>query len=263
MNTSKPPGFGAGTDSLARPSSGAADDHTSAPLQPSLGGEMSGSGNRAGSQSGSSFGSRPAGQSGGPSGSQSDNQNNVAASLTKDMKEAAKTTTRAVKQQASDFATDIGHELSKTVEDQKMRGVEAIQGFTRAINTAADQLESQSPLVARYVRDAVEKVEGLSENISSRNVQELLKATSDLARAQPLLFLGGAVAAGFALSRFLKSSARDANSEWTDMSAQSGQSNRSERFSQSNMPGRSSSTQGQSSTSNMGKSTSSQFPARS
>jgi hypothetical protein len=203
MNTSWPPGPGAGTDSLARSSSsGKSGDHTSAPLQPSLGDGMSRPDSRAGSQSG--------GQAGGQrAGSQGDSQDSVAASLTRDVKEAAKTTTRAVKQQASDFASDIGHELSKTVEDQKMRGVEAIQGFTQAINTAADQLEGQSPLVARYVRDAVEKVEGLSENISSRNVQELLKATSELARAQPLLFLGGAVAAGFALSRFLKSSARN------------------------------------------------------
>ena len=225
MNTSKPPGFGAGTDSLARSSpSGKSDDHTSAPLQPSLGDGMSGSGSRAASQTGGPGSSRLASQTGG----QGDNQDSVAASLTKDVKEAAKTTTRAVQQQATDFASDIGHELSKTAEDQKTRGVEAIQGFTRVINTAADQLESQSPLVARYVRDAAEKVEGLSENISSRNVQELLKATSDLARAQPLLFLGGAVAAGFALSRFLKSSARNTSSDSSesDMSAQSGQSSR-------------------------------------
>jgi hypothetical protein len=72
------------------------------------------------------------------------------------------------------------------------------------------------------VRDAAEKVEGLSGNISSRDVTQLLKATSDLARAQPLLFLGGAVAAGFALSRFLKSSARNESpqSSQSDMSAQ-------------------------------------------
>src|SRR3982750_2492682 len=134
MNTSWPPGSGAGTDSLARSSSpGKSDDHAGAPLQPSLGDGMSGSDSRAKSQSG------------GPSGRQGDSQDSIAASLTKDVKEAAKTTTRAVKQQASNFASDIGHELSKTAEDQKMRGVEAIQGFTQAINTAADQLEGQSP----------------------------------------------------------------------------------------------------------------------
>ena len=131
---------------------------------------------------------------------------NVAASLSKDLKEAAKTASRAVKDQASEFATSVGHELSKTAEDQKARGVDAIQCFARAITCAAAELEGQSPRVAQSVRDAAKKVEGLSENISNRNVDELMKAATELARSQPMLFIGGAVAAGFALSRFLKSS---------------------------------------------------------
>jgi hypothetical protein len=196
-------------------------------------------------------------QAGRQSGNQGDNQSDsVAASLTKDVKEAAKTATRAVKEQASDFAADIGHELSKTAEDQKARGVEAIQGFVHAINTAATELENQSPLVARYVRDAAEKVEGLSGNISSRDVKQLFKATSDLARAQPLLFLGGAVAAGFALSRFLKSSARNGESSESNVSAQSSRSNMAGQSTQSGMPGRS----GQSGM--PGQSASSHVPAR-
>jgi len=224
MNMSRPPGPGAGTDSLARSSSsGKSGDHTSAPLQPSLGAGTS----QAGSQSGQ--------QGDGQSGS-------VAASLTKDMKEAAQTAARAVKQQASDFAANVGEELSKTAEDQKARGVEAIQGFAHAINTAAAELENQSPLVARYVRDAVEKVEELSGNISSRDVKQLLKATSDLARAQPLLFLGGAVAAGFALARFLKSSGKnnESESDQANMSAQSSHSGMRGYSNRSSMPGRSS-----------------------
>jgi ElaB/YqjD/DUF883 family membrane-anchored ribosome-binding protein len=131
----------------------------------------------------------------------------VASSLGGDIKEAAKTATRAVKEQAGEFAADIGHELSKTAEVQKMRGVEAMQGFARAIDSAAAQLEQQSPRIARSVREAAHQVEGLSNNISNRSVDELLKAATDLARRQPMLFIGGAVAAGFALSRFLKSSA--------------------------------------------------------
>ena len=131
---------------------------------------------------------------------------NAAASLSKDLKEAAKTASRAVKDQASEFATSVGHELSKTAEDQKARGVDAIQCFARAITCAAAELEGQSPRVAQSVRDAAKKVEGLSENISNRNVDELMKAATELARSQPMLFIGGAVAAGFALSRFLKSS---------------------------------------------------------
>lgn len=196
MDTSRPSG-GAGSKShpdfsksptSKSPTSSQPDRNTTAaPLQPSLGEHMSGS-----AQAGRSQASQAA---------------DVAASLGGDIKEAAKTATRAVKEQASEFAADVGHELSKTAEAQKMRGVEAIQGFARAIDSAAAQLEHQSPQIARSVREAAHKVEGLSNNISNRSIDELLKAATELARRQPMLFIGGAVAAGFALSRFLKSSA--------------------------------------------------------
>jgi hypothetical protein len=82
-----------------------------------------------------------------------------------------------------------------------------MQGFARAISCAADELEGQSPRVAKSVRDAAGKIEGLSDNLSHRSVDDLMKAATELARSQPTMFIAGAVVAGFALSRFLKSSA--------------------------------------------------------
>jgi hypothetical protein len=82
-----------------------------------------------------------------------------------------------------------------------------MQGFARAISCAAGELEDQSPTVARYVRDAASQVDSLSSNIRGRSVTELMQAATDLARSQPAVFFAGAMAAGFALSRFLKSSA--------------------------------------------------------
>jgi hypothetical protein len=61
--------------------------------------------------------------------------------------------------------------------------------------------------VARYVRDAAKQVDSLSSNIRGRSVTELMQAATDLAHSQPAVFFAGAMAAGFALSRFLKSSA--------------------------------------------------------
>jgi hypothetical protein len=63
--------------------------------------------------------------------------------------------------------------------------------------------------VARHIREAAKSVEGLSNNLRNRSVDELMHAASDLARSRPGVFIAGAVAAGFALSRFLKSSVPD------------------------------------------------------
>jgi hypothetical protein len=133
----------------------------------------------------------------------------AAASLTADVKDAAQSLRRAASGQATEFASDVGHELKQTAEQQKTRGVDALKGFAHAIETAAGELEGQSPGVARHIREAAKNVEGLSNNLRNRSVDELMHAASDLARSQPGVFIAGAVAAGFALSRFLKSSAPD------------------------------------------------------
>ena len=114
----------------------------------------------------------------------------------------------AVRQQALQFVGDVGHELGRTGEAQKARGVEAIRSFARAVDSAADEIKPQSPIVARTVHEAARRVEGLSDNLPNRNINELIESAAQLARAQPALFIGGSVAAGFALARFVKSSAR-------------------------------------------------------
>src|SRR5438067_4535348 len=187
MDPSWPPGTTAGSKPLAPPSKKPTGKDDRCPLQPSLSDPMPGSAETVRSQASQAA--------------------DAASSLAADVKGAAKTATRAVQEQASEFAANVGQELTKTAENQKTRGVDAIQCFARAISRAAAELENQSPQVARSVRDAAAKVEGLSNNLSNHSVDELVRAATDLARSQPMLFIGGAVAAGFALSRFLKSSA--------------------------------------------------------
>ena len=47
--------------------------------------------------------------------------------------ETAQTAADAIRQQAVQFARDVGHELSTTGETQKARGVDAIRQFARAL----------------------------------------------------------------------------------------------------------------------------------
>jgi dGTP triphosphohydrolase len=132
------------------------------------------------------------------------------------LKETAQTAADAVRQQAVQFAQDVGHELSKTGEAEKARGAHAMRHFARAINSAATELESQSPTVARTVHQTARQVERLSDNLSGRSANELIESAAQLARTQPALFIGGSLAAGFALARFLKSSSRQQSGAGSD-----------------------------------------------
>jgi len=122
-------------------------------------------------------------------------------------KEAARSTYDAVSAQASELATNVAGELETSAEDQKRRGAETMRAFAGAVQRAADELDHESPVVARQFRTAAQKVEELSGGLRDRSVRDLVSDVSDFARRQPLWFFGGAIIGGFALSRFLKSSA--------------------------------------------------------
>ena len=132
----------------------------------------------------------------------------AATELVDKAKETARAAAKAVSSQAADLAANIGSELTETAEEQKGRGADAMRGFAKAVQGAANDLDGQSPTVARYIRSAAVSFEGLSDTIRSRSVKDLVTTASDAARTNPAAFFIGAVAAGFALSRFFKSTSR-------------------------------------------------------
>ena len=137
----------------------------------------------------------------------------AAADLVDQAKKTARATAKALSSQASELAGNIGGELTQTAEEQKSRGADAMRGFAKVVHGAANELDGQSPAVARYVRSAAQSVEGLSDTLRTRSVKDLVTTASDTARTHPMAFLIGSVAVGFALSRFFKSTSRSSTGE--------------------------------------------------
>lgn len=124
---------------------------------------------------------------------------------------AARETYRAVAAEVSELASNVGEEMTHAAEHQKERGADVMLSFARAITTAAAEMQGQSPIVARQFKSAADGVGRLSDDLRDRSVHELVGIASGYARRQPAVFFAGAVAAGFALSRFLKSSPETAS----------------------------------------------------
>src|SRR5512144_2002033 len=93
------------------------------------------------------------------------------------------------------------------LERQKTMGAEQIGGVAGAVRGAARELERDMPGIARTVRNAATRLDNASASLRDGSPEEVLAAIGRFAREQPAVFFGGAVLAGFALSRFLKSSA--------------------------------------------------------
>jgi hypothetical protein len=108
---------------------------------------------------------------------------------------------------ALDAASVTVKERARTVaEQQKKTGADQIGGVARAIHGAANEIEQEMPHAAGFIHDAAAKLEGAADSLREHSVDDLIRSLNNFARSQPAAFFGGAVLAGFALSRFLKSS---------------------------------------------------------
>ena len=69
----------------------------------------------------------------------------------------------------------------------------------------ASRLKGASTKGADFVDSTFEGAAGFSESLRNRNIEEIVETVNDFARKQPAASFVGALVAGFALSRFLKS----------------------------------------------------------
>jgi len=105
-----------------------------------------------------------------------------------------------------------GDTIRQAVHDvagrQKQAGAEVMDATGRAIRSAADDLDEQSPAVADLIRSGADRVSSTAAALRDRDVDELFESAGRFARERPAALFGVAVVAGLALSRFLKSSAK-------------------------------------------------------
>jgi hypothetical protein len=101
----------------------------------------------------------------------------------------------------------VKEQAREAAERQKEAGADEIGGMAKAIDAAANELQREFPAGAEYVHDAASRLQGAATALRERNVEQLTRGLADFAHRQPAMFFGGAVVAGIAISRILKSSA--------------------------------------------------------
>jgi uncharacterized phage infection (PIP) family protein YhgE len=94
-------------------------------------------------------------------------------------------------------------EARRIANQQKNAGADRLGEVAGAVARAAGSLETGMPQMASYAQDAAARLEGAANTLRQRNIDDLVADIGNFARTQPVLFLGGAMLAGFALTRFL------------------------------------------------------------
>src|SRR5215831_5695714 len=112
-----------------------------------------------------------------------------------EMREKAGDTASAATAKARDFA-----------EQQKAAGADNAARLGHAVHEAADQLGKELPQAAGYVHSAADNLQHAASALRERSIEDMMADFSGFARRQPAAAFASAVLAGFALSRFLKSS---------------------------------------------------------
>ena len=95
----------------------------------------------------------------------------------------------------------------QVAEQQRQAGADQINEMAKAVHSAADQLAPQMPETAGFAHAAASRLKHGADALRERSVSDLVAGFNQIARQDPITLLGGAMLAGFAISRFLKSSA--------------------------------------------------------
>jgi hypothetical protein len=105
-------------------------------------------------------------------------------------------------------AADQAVEQAKSqLANQKERAGEGLASVAEALHETSQSLRDRNQeSIGRYAETGAELVEQLSGYFRDRKIDEIVDDVEGFARRQAGLFLGGAFALGFILSRFFKSS---------------------------------------------------------
>lgn len=119
-----------------------------------------------------------------------------------------------------EIASQAGEKLMDTAEQQKRAGADFMTGVADAVRRAASEFEEPAPQAAHYIRAAADQMNAVSDALRRRDIGQMLSDVQSFARRQPSAFLGASFLAGFAVTRFLRSSAPAASSgngkSWAD-----------------------------------------------
>ncbi len=123
-----------------------------------------------------------------------------------------------VKEQVEGLKEDTLHKGQKYAEHGKNTAADIATDFADALQSAAGELDSKNRNTsAEYVRLASENIRKASHSLRQKSMNQILNQASSYGKRQPVLFLGGAMLAGYAITRLMKS-ASDGYEEdqWTE-----------------------------------------------
>lgn len=145
----------------------------------------------------------------------SDNTSKSAAPTASDTAQQA---AQRVRTEAVRVAGQAQAQAQTFLSQQKDAAAGHIESVSQVLHHTIDELRQRSPgIVSDYAERAVEGLDSFAHALREQDARSLIGTAEDFARRRPALFVAGSVALGFALARFLKSSAKDGYGQGEDL----------------------------------------------
>ncbi|MEC8916893.1 MAG: hypothetical protein VX796_04630 [Pseudomonadota bacterium] len=117
-----------------------------------------------------------------------------------DMRDKGRETADEIRQTAQ-------HKAEGVFDQQKGVAADQAKSLSSAFRKMAQELDDQNQgYLSGYAKRMADCTDTASERLRDQDMNGLMGQVRDYSRQQPALFMGGAVAAGFVLARFLNSS---------------------------------------------------------
>lgn len=125
-----------------------------------------------------------------------------------------------LKGRARDSAADVKGAAAKRAEslfdNQKNAAAEQTHKLSQVLHKMGDEFDQQQQTTfSRWANQLADQTDRMSDQLRHQDLQRLLHNAGAYSRREPMLFMGGAIAAGFVVSRFLRSSRRHSHDDIT------------------------------------------------
>lgn len=112
--------------------------------------------------------------------------------------------------QAESFVSQAQDTVRKVANTSKDRATDALSELAGMIEDVAKTIDDRvGGTYGDYARKASGSINGVADNLKSKDVDQLLDDARDFVRTQPAVAIGAAAAVGFVLTRLIKSGQDD------------------------------------------------------
>lgn len=124
-------------------------------------------------------------------------------------KEQGRYVTQQARERTGELANRGGEQVKSQLANQKHEAAQRLMPVQTALRETAQQLRKQDQRsMGQYADKAADGVDRVSNYLRDTDVDEMTEEVRYFARRSPAIFLGGAAALGFLVTRFLKSSSQ-------------------------------------------------------